>query len=1051
MTVATLGEEHDLRSIYLGESAMSVLVGAQSLTQTEQRLRQRIKELCTISVLGQLPLDEEDIRILGEVIKDDIDYSTSEASGLSEKGPLSLSCFLVWMGIEYYDQGTYWAKVQKHLGKEGRVWQRRWGKIFLDTIERYRLTVFNSEGHKYVTPILLHGGIPDRCLPDFFRNVLYPIVNGAMDVDAGNPEELLVEWRSKSSLYQTTDIPVRRFLEEGGKPAADFLDRCIEMARMVYYGDQIPPAAELGLPERVVENFRQWWSSGSRPFATAGRVALRRPLLELDTSYGGVRCSLPEQTILNESESPVLIQVKADEKIAFACEAPSYVRASGVITEPIDCALPPARSYEVTLQQHPELSRKWSFDGLGDNDWIAFDSNQSLIRESELPRGVFWLAFDRRSSLDVKAHVREAIDGTDGWEAYRFSLVDTSDAESLEIVRESGKRVPLPLAKGKAPEICGELVADCNVKGLPVYTGRLPIIQVPLPHPDEIDGWDLVVEDLTADVPLRRYAALRDVVVDIKGDKGIVLLSHASLLGHPLLGEYRVKLRSRGALGRNKQFQFAFVRDLRYEFDLPLYLSSERPKLTLTATSCKVFLGEESSEVTGHNGSYDIVAKAESNLLNLSLEGNAGRTLPLTFNVPRLRWAIRGMADTVSLAWLSEPVDVDLMDFERGDEVFLIAQLPFENGTPAIVELEGTSQRKEARILNQQLRISLSQFLDSLRNLNRPIGSFYFSVIHPRYGEKKICALRVRIRWVVTEFEFQNTRRSVSFSWTGDTKHITENIHSVLFRWKDPGRFRNRKLRLWNLLCLRESAKEYRVPDGVSELEISENTSMIGRYRVELLLENEFEREFKRDSPTFPPRRNDTDVFDISIGSPNKAYGLSSSPLTFRQYLDSKIVGCDQAVRLTDFVLTEDDVEALAYVLIFLTRDRKTSEVKQLWFKGLRANIRRPRVRTLLRERIKMFAESEDQGLKTDLLVLSKTIGLSATSLIPVELDSKVRLKGKIALFKGISEWDGSKPLSYREDPCDLIWLEYSHSRQRLVSLSFLDEVKQTPQDAALS
>jgi hypothetical protein len=164
-----------------------------------------------------------------------------------------LSCLA---GNQCYSGGDFWSGVQEVTGPLPANAQSEMGQIFEKVLRQHaNLVRIHDLGtaHRYVTPILAHGGIPDYCLDDFFKNVLSPAVTGKLEF-SGDAEDLIKEWLAQPSLVAFTDKPVRRFFLYGGAPARDFLQRCLDMAA----AEDVDQAAEFGLPQRVVDRFRQW-------------------------------------------------------------------------------------------------------------------------------------------------------------------------------------------------------------------------------------------------------------------------------------------------------------------------------------------------------------------------------------------------------------------------------------------------------------------------------------------------------------------------------------------------------------------------------------------------------------------------------------------------------------------------------------------------------------------------------------------------------------------------------------------------------------------------
>lgn len=147
-------------------------------------------------VISNLVYTEEDIAIIESVFRNVIlSYSvnTSTASNkayrnsveyLSEKYPLSFALYLVWHGIVHYKDNNFWRTPLESLNLQAdTTTQRLVGSSFLNILDRFGFERFEvSEAtHKYVTPILSHGKIPNEYLEDFFANFLSEIDSSILD------------------------------------------------------------------------------------------------------------------------------------------------------------------------------------------------------------------------------------------------------------------------------------------------------------------------------------------------------------------------------------------------------------------------------------------------------------------------------------------------------------------------------------------------------------------------------------------------------------------------------------------------------------------------------------------------------------------------------------------------------------------------------------------------------------------------------------------------------------------------------------------------------
>ena len=168
------------------------------------------------------------------------------------------------------------------------------GVCFREVLAKHNLPVFEqSRGFRYVTPILLHGGIPNAFLKEFF-DFLYrhEIQPHRIAIDA---QTLVARWRQQADDLTTLSKPVSRFLRHGGLVAEDFVARCLDMFRAPAGSD----VGEFGLPKRVQNVYREWQEQqadalSARPLRT--RIPPpQRPILTVAPYTLGVGLELPPQ------------------------------------------------------------------------------------------------------------------------------------------------------------------------------------------------------------------------------------------------------------------------------------------------------------------------------------------------------------------------------------------------------------------------------------------------------------------------------------------------------------------------------------------------------------------------------------------------------------------------------------------------------------------------------------------------------------------------------------------------------------------------------------
>jgi hypothetical protein len=947
---------------------------------------------------------------------------------------LSFSCFLVQVGIREYNQGTFWPRVARELSHPED--SPRWGALFLDTLQKYKLTSFpHVSGHRYVAPILLHGGIPENCLVNFFEKVLHPIINDQLDASLSDAEQIVAEWRATYH-YQHTNKPVRRFLEDGGKPAADLLSRCLEMARTADSEQHIPSPAELGLPERVVQKFEQWWNGFRQPLLSEQRMRLNRPYIERDL-YGEVRCILPEQKLANGNDDLFVMEILADGQNVCVTELTCYAAGGLALTDPAECSLPPAREYKVRLLRRTQPLREWFFTGLSEEGWIAFDERGRLLPGHRLPRVPFWLLFDQALDPDAAIPLLEelppGIAADARWADLNHYLIDPTEADALILFKPDGEKITLPLADERMPLLDGKTLFHCHSGELPVYTDEMPSVRIPLSQ----NEWDIIVEDLTGQI--RLWQALRDVERRHEQTWAVIPLSQTTLLSDPLPGEYRVTLRSCITLGRDQQFRFAFIRDFSFEFDQTFYLDSESPRLTLLIDPSLTIQSENSAvKITRDDELAVIRLNSGARTLTLNISAGSQRALPLTLNIPRLRWMVRGLANHLSSGWLSEPLRAQREDFEASDEITLVVQAPVDDSTDCVLELEGSQQRMKTKVRHGEVRFSLRPFHDSLRSLTTPVVRFTFTFTDSAGSERSVCPLLIRTRWIVDRFECRETRL-VSFTWQDEehTRRQAPEQRTVTFCLQDNGRFQQRRIRLWNLLQPWESPQKIDLPDGCDLMEISEPLSALsaGRYRIELFTEGEFETA----APVLPPRGNNSDIFNLTIGEGEMIRRLCIQAKSFRDHLSRRLAAVKSSFDPNNYTLTPDDQDDLTRTLIFLTVEGKNENIRKLWSEDLHRQTRQEHFRKGMRQSLARFAAGQDDQTRNEILRLCKLIGLAVNSLLPLRVNTEVRFENRTVIYQGIIKWEfETRNHSGNEQPEDLLWLSVNN---RKIPLSRLDEL----------
>jgi len=144
------------------------------LLALEERVCRRLQEEGP-DLLAELSLSQNDVEELLSLVPVALRHDPDAGLRvLARSVPTTLALFLVWQGILSYSDGSYWPALRDAIGVPDQAWESYLGSFFLAFVQgRGMAAPADQEGHRYVTPILLHGGIPVSCLPEFFREIIW--------------------------------------------------------------------------------------------------------------------------------------------------------------------------------------------------------------------------------------------------------------------------------------------------------------------------------------------------------------------------------------------------------------------------------------------------------------------------------------------------------------------------------------------------------------------------------------------------------------------------------------------------------------------------------------------------------------------------------------------------------------------------------------------------------------------------------------------------------------------------------------------------------------
>lgn len=826
------------------------------------------RELNNVVLIGELSLTRDVVTDLADAIRGLVKrQGFAEATRiLSRQYPCTLAVYLVAQGIYGYQAGNYWPQLIETMGSDG---VREWGTIFRSFLQQHGLPTFQDlGGYTNLTPILVHGGIPDYSLPDFFQHVLDPLsdalANSNIDIE-DSILETLVELARRAS----ADRPIQHFLAHGGAFARDFVTRSVELARIFGERGVAPDPVEVGLPAWVVTRYAQW--AATRPRQRLGVIwRPQRPELWIEPWGDGLLIELPVQLLPEGARPKAYWEVEVDAVIRSR-KVSALPKGRAWETMPDRLAVGPSESdYTITFQDGRGKAYQWSIA-----TWqkalpvLAFDpeSGSYLHTPHGLPARTLWLLVRRTEKLEANRGQRICVlpPLTDEWTPYRLEHWDLSQAQSVEI---GGLTVPvLPDEHAFRPQLLGGTAVDLGLRSveLPLYQGQPPELSIPIPPQrnaqQELMRWkvSLTVDDRA----ILQQESLVDIrqAVEIQPDS---LRIHLTRLTTATFGRYAITLR--GPLGRDSSFQFGLVPRLAVTGHYQVRVADETgmpppgvlqivvdPSINIVSTDRKLKITPEA------DGSFTVVAPAAFTLARLTLQrrNNRHQELPLTVPLPLLCWSLSGSED----GWVTSPIHCPQvwLDQQEVPELQVKLEPPFLLAPPpqltlVISEAVGhLSQRLRPRgDVRRGWHFVLREALDTIRHSNEALLSGRLEINNLTGWHHPIILPVLRIEQELGVSKLRVAVLERSGNW------------NMKITWEQGRRLRGRSILFWPLWHPWKDPIKLSIPDEITksyELYLLRSDLPPGRYRTEIAIVDPWS-SVKRLRPAAEERG----IVDVTIG-----------------------------------------------------------------------------------------------------------------------------------------------------------------------------------------
>jgi hypothetical protein len=868
-----------------------------------------------VELLGEIPITAEECQQLGKVIG-----LRLSSLGLSQtivavknRYPSAFAVFLVAQGIYGYGEyGGYWPYVGQALGRSiDPNWARELGLLFEEILDDLGLPRFpDLGGRRYVDLILMHGGIPDYCLDDFFANMLRPAVTRSVYADM-SVQELIDELLLRSSGRYVTDKPVLRFLEFGGRLAEDFVERSRELAGTFLETGLVPSVEEVGLPSHVVERFHDWaverdgFDLSKTDGVERAGLRLRRPEILLDPWGEGVTLDLPPQQIpATMSQAEIIWRVSTGGR---SFEVPVHLRRAGYDLRTTAESLlldAPCELYEVSLWIDDQPQRTWRYHGPDpEHPLLVFDAGRGALlrRGPSLLARPLWLLYPREVELEVTGDARLLEEFPPlpwGWSGFRGQAWDLSQATGLTL-HHDGKRFEIavrPDEEAKRPQLVGGDLYTISVQAaaeVPLYLGSPPWIRVPLAGRttpvEELGRWRLSLRNKWAAYPRRDLSLpLVELRLHLKEVNGLVELplSALPLLGEAPYGNFVVRLR--GPLGRDAELPLRVLPRLTVTGHEKLYLPDPQagppPVVLLIKTEPETRIelqGEEAddclADVTKQEGSWlhQVQAGPETTLLEVNVVktvpgGEEAARVPLRIPIHRLRWALQDASSATPLSKLLNgqvivhPVEALL----QADTPMLIVELPGVDARTLrmalrLLDVDGGERQAQdltsSRSGQVRWRFELDRFADTIRLSDSPILRFVLEIDGlPAAPEG-------------AQVPLMRLTQSLMVEGITITPIVQDEEVRLKINWTSPHPLRNRFIRFWPLWQPWEAPIYQPIPDearGEFLIHIDPNKPQLqpSKYRLELGIADPWAPPIQIQRPA-PGAQN---TLDVALVSPER-------------------------------------------------------------------------------------------------------------------------------------------------------------------------------------
>ncbi len=507
-----------------------------------------------------------------------VSHRGEDAIRFLTRWPACVMVAMTGVAVKGYKRGTYWPALWQATGYEGKLDdQHIWGEAFIRSASRLGLPTFQDMSLRYVGPILMHAGIPEYCLGDYFRLLIE-----RRRLDPGLDADSFLAWAtapSRTLRLSNLDKPAQRFLIHGGDYAHDIVDRSLDLLERI--SEPEPDLDVVRLPGYMVTAARAGIATGRldlsavrRARADTGRIRQMRPRIALDPYGEGVQVVLP--AVSDALDGIASWRVTADGEATTIRSRALWVGSAEAAPETTYPLSRPVRTALVTLA-HPELT--FELQVVEPTDPVIFfgDDGRRLAKSVSLPRGQVWIMHPADRELVIAGEAERVTEsaGPFGWEGWQLGLVSLENAQAVSL--EGGPSHPVE-GQARPRMLLSEPVAGVST----------PYGSAVFPAPPELLLPGSADSPIAWHVEVRRGAG--GPVVAGRTADGPSRLDVWAGLPRPIVGSFEITVR--GPLGRGLRRIIFVAENLRVDYDPPV-----RPLASGGLSRCDARLAADGSFV----------------------------------------------------------------------------------------------------------------------------------------------------------------------------------------------------------------------------------------------------------------------------------------------------------------------------------------------------------------------------------------------------------------------------------------------------------------------